>query len=129
VWIDYSWVPARQFASSQLRRPARIYRYAVSRGLVAPSAGHVLLNRCGEPITRFGIHTTVERYAADTFPGREARRSACYSSAHDGMSSAKSRRGSEVASATTRIWNRRRYFGGHRPSVSKCFATHRGLKG
>lgn len=25
---------------------------------------HVFLNRCGQPITRFGIHTLVERYAA-----------------------------------------------------------------
>jgi len=27
-------------------------------------AGHVFLNRCGRPITRFGIHTLVRRYAA-----------------------------------------------------------------
>jgi integrase/recombinase XerD len=28
------------------------------------SGEHVFLNRCGRPITRFGIHTLVERYAA-----------------------------------------------------------------
>lgn len=28
------------------------------------SAGHVFLNRCGQPITRFGIHTLVERCTA-----------------------------------------------------------------
>jgi site-specific recombinase XerD len=27
-----------------------------------PSTDHVFLNRCGQPITRFGVHTTVERY-------------------------------------------------------------------
>jgi integrase len=27
-----------------------------------PSTDHVFLNRCGQPITRFGIHTTVARY-------------------------------------------------------------------
>lgn len=27
------------------------------------SSGHVFLNRCGRPLTRFGIHTLVERYA------------------------------------------------------------------
>jgi site-specific recombinase XerD len=28
------------------------------------SSGHVFLNRCGRPLTRFGIHTLVERHAA-----------------------------------------------------------------
>jgi|SRR5579863_938161 len=32
------------------------------------SADHVFLNRFGEPITRFGIHTTVERYVRRTLP-------------------------------------------------------------
>jgi len=27
-------------------------------------SGHVFLNRCGRPLTRFGIHTLVERYTA-----------------------------------------------------------------
>jgi integrase/recombinase XerD len=26
-------------------------------------AEHTFLNRCGQPITRFGIHSLVERYA------------------------------------------------------------------
>jgi integrase/recombinase XerD len=29
---------------------------------------HVFLNRCGKPITRFGIHTMVERYVQRTLP-------------------------------------------------------------
>src|SRR5580700_1752597 len=33
-----------------------------------PSADHVFLNRNGEPITRFGIHTMVERYVRKTLP-------------------------------------------------------------
>lgn len=28
------------------------------------ASGHVFLNRCGQPLTRFGIHTLVERYVA-----------------------------------------------------------------
>jgi site-specific recombinase XerD len=32
------------------------------RGLQRPNNAHVFLNRRGEPITRFGIHTMVERY-------------------------------------------------------------------
>ena len=32
------------------------------RGLQRPNDAHVFLNRRGEPITRFGIHTMVERY-------------------------------------------------------------------
>ncbi len=30
---------------------------------------HVFLNRCGKPITRFGIHTMIERYVRRTLPG------------------------------------------------------------
>jgi integrase/recombinase XerD len=33
-----------------------------------PSTDHVFLNRYGEPITRFGIHTMVERYVRKTLP-------------------------------------------------------------
>ena len=29
---------------------------------IRPPTDHVFLNRCGEPITRFGIHTVIERY-------------------------------------------------------------------
>lgn len=36
--------------------------YALVQG--RSSNEHVFLNRCGRPITRFGIHTLVERYAA-----------------------------------------------------------------
>jgi site-specific recombinase XerD len=34
-----------------------------------PKTGHVFLNRCGKPITRFGIHTMVERYVQKMLPG------------------------------------------------------------
>ena len=49
---------------------------------------HVFLNRCGRPITRFGIHTLVERSAARrsegrAVAGRQARQSA-HDSSHDG---------------------------------------------
>ena len=30
---------------------------------------HVFLNRCGQPVTRFGIHTMIERYVQKIFPG------------------------------------------------------------
>ncbi len=33
------------------------------------AADHVFLNRCGKPITRFGIHTMIERYVQRTLPG------------------------------------------------------------
>jgi integrase/recombinase XerD len=33
-----------------------------------PSADHVFLNRYGEPITRFGVHTMIERYVRKTLP-------------------------------------------------------------
>jgi integrase/recombinase XerD len=38
---------------------------------------HVFLNRCGRPITRFGIHALVERYArqiTNQFPALKAKR-------------------------------------------------------
>ena len=42
-----------------------------------PSTDHVFLNRCGEPITRFGIHTMVERYVrriSDRMPSMARKR-------------------------------------------------------
>jgi len=50
----------------------------------APTA-HVFLTRCGQPITRFGIHTLVERYAnrvAATMPGLAAKRVSPHSIRH-----------------------------------------------
>ena len=32
------------------------------------NTGHVFINRCGQPITRFGIHTMVERYVQKISP-------------------------------------------------------------
>jgi integrase/recombinase XerD len=42
-----------------------------------PSTDYVFLNRCGRPITRFGVHTTVERYVqriADRIPSLATKR-------------------------------------------------------
>jgi site-specific recombinase XerD len=50
----------------------------------APSE-HVFLNRCGQPITRFGIHTLVERYAEKVsvkIPGLAAKRVSPHSIRH-----------------------------------------------
>ena len=46
------------------------------RGLAGqrPNDAHVFLNRRGEPITRFGIHTMVERYVARLLPTTPALR-------------------------------------------------------
>ena len=46
------------------------------RGLAGqrPNDAHVFLNRRGEPITRFGIHTMVERYVAKLLPTTPALR-------------------------------------------------------
>lgn len=41
--------------------PHTAHELASSIGARAPTE-HVFLNRCGQPITRFGIHTLVERY-------------------------------------------------------------------
>jgi integrase/recombinase XerD len=46
---------------------------------------HVFLNRCGQPITRFGIHTLVERYAqrvSAKMPGLTAKRVSPHSIRH-----------------------------------------------
>jgi site-specific recombinase XerD len=73
---DLSWpqVPERDPASVLIRgkgnKPRRCPLWAQAvRELAALVQGrgpseHVFLNRCGRPITRFGIHTLVERYAA-----------------------------------------------------------------
>ena len=67
-------VPDRDLASVLIRgkgnKPRRCPLWAQTvRELAAlvqgrDSGEHVFLNRCGRPITRFGIHTLVERYAA-----------------------------------------------------------------
>jgi integrase/recombinase XerD len=53
-------------------------------GVRAPSE-HVFLNRCGQPITRFGIHTLVERYIeriSTQMPGLAAKRVSPHSIRH-----------------------------------------------
>lgn len=67
-------VPARDLASVMIRgkgnKPRRCPLWAQTVRELAvlvqgrDSGEHVFLNRCGRPITRFGIHTLVERYAA-----------------------------------------------------------------
>ena len=67
--------------------------------LIAGSAplDHVFLNRCGQPITRFGIHTLVERSAlrashASAIAGDQASQSAHRSTLHrDGTASSRCR--------------------------------------
>lgn len=55
-----------------------------SIGARAPTE-HVFLNRCGQPITRFGIHTMVERHVKSvsaTMPGLAAKRVSPHSIRH-----------------------------------------------
>jgi integrase/recombinase XerD len=50
-----------------------------------PAAGRVFLNRCGHPITRFGIHALVERYVRriqDQFPSLAKKRVSPHSIRH-----------------------------------------------
>jgi site-specific recombinase XerD len=66
-------VPKRDYSSVMIRGKGRKIRrcplWAQTVGEIIPlikersSTEHVFINRCGQPITRFGIHTLVERYA------------------------------------------------------------------
>jgi site-specific recombinase XerD len=80
-------VPDRDLASVLIRgkgnKPRRCPLWAQTAHELAalvrgrdPSA-HVFLNRCGRPLTRFGIHALVERYAAKlagAWPGLASKR-------------------------------------------------------
>lgn len=67
-------VPERDVASVKIRgkgnKPRSCPLWASTVGELLPLIGgrdiseHVFLNRCGQPLTRFGIHAMVERYAA-----------------------------------------------------------------
>ncbi len=87
--------PPRDYASVQLRgkgnklRRCPLWPHTVTE-LAARIEGrasteHVFLNRCARPITRFGIHTMVERYAhrvSATMPGLAAKRVSPHSIRH-----------------------------------------------
>jgi integrase/recombinase XerD len=67
-------VPERDLASVLIRgkgnKPRKCPLWASTVSELLPLIGtrgaseHVFLNRCGQPLTRFGIHALVERYAA-----------------------------------------------------------------
>jgi integrase/recombinase XerD len=70
--LQLAHAPARDFSSVQIRgkgnklRHCPLWPHTVS-AVAAATAGrspheHVFLNRCGRPITRYGIHTMVERH-------------------------------------------------------------------
>src|SRR3989442_7535364 len=90
--LQLAHAPARDFSSAQIRgkgnklRHCPLWPHTVS-AIAAATAGrprheHVFLNRCGRPITRFGIHTMVERYVervSATIPALTARRASPHS--------------------------------------------------
>ena len=61
---DHSLVQVRGKGNKLRRCPLWPQTVAVLAPLIAgrQPVAHVFLNRCGQPITRFGIHTLVERY-------------------------------------------------------------------
>lgn len=63
---DPAWVLIRGKGNKPRRCPLWAQTVCELAALVQGrgSSGPVFLNRCGRPITRFGIHTLVERYAA-----------------------------------------------------------------
>lgn len=62
---DHSWVLIRGKGNKLRRCPIWSQTVKELMPLVQgrSQSEHVFLNRCGQPITRFGIHTMVERYA------------------------------------------------------------------
>ena len=77
------------FAKGNKQRLCPLWPHTASEltaaiGARAPTE-HVFLNRCGQPITRFGIHTLVERYVervAAKMPGLAAKRVSPHSIRH-----------------------------------------------
>jgi site-specific recombinase XerD len=64
--------------------PHTASKLTASIGARAPTE-HVFLNRCGQPITRFGIHTLVERYVkrvSEKMPGLAAKQVSPHSIRH-----------------------------------------------
>jgi site-specific recombinase XerD len=62
---DHAFVEIRGKGNKLRRCPLWAQTVCEIEALMAgrPSHEHVFLNRCGRPITRFGIHTLIERYA------------------------------------------------------------------
>ena len=87
--------PRRDYSSVQIRGKGNKLRFCplwthtvrVLEALVHEKAPteHVFINRCGRPLTRFGVHTMVKRYAgkvAATMPGLAAKRVSPHSIRH-----------------------------------------------
>jgi len=68
---DHSLVQVRGKGNKLRRCPLWPRTVVELSSLIAnrPPTDHVFLNRCGRPITRFGIHTMVERYVQRTLAG------------------------------------------------------------
>jgi integrase/recombinase XerD len=93
--LQLAHAPARDLSSVQIRgkgnklRHCPLWPHTVS-AIAAATAGrapheHVFLNRCGRPITRFGIHTMVERYVervSAKIPALTAKRASPHSIRH-----------------------------------------------
>jgi site-specific recombinase XerD len=93
--LDLAHVPARDLSSVQIcgkgnkLRRCPLWPHTVN-AIAAAIAGrahheHVFLNRCGRPITRFGIHTMVERYVqrvSATMPALATKRASPHSLRH-----------------------------------------------
>ena len=93
--LHFACVPQRDHSYVQLRgkgnklRRCPLWPHTVSELAVRIEGRerkeHVFLNRCGRPITRFGIHTLVERYARKVsvnMPGLAAKRVSPHSIRH-----------------------------------------------
>jgi len=65
---DHSLVEVRGKGNKLRRCPLWPQTVVEVSSLIAsrPPTDHVFLNRCGQPITRFGIHTMIERYVQKT---------------------------------------------------------------
>jgi len=65
---DHSLVEVRGKGNKLRRCPLWPQTVVEVSSLIAsrPPTDHVFLNRCGQPITRFGIHTMIERYVQRT---------------------------------------------------------------
>ena len=84
---DFSFVQLRGKGNKQRQCPLWPHTVSELAAQIAGRAAHepVFLNRCGRPITRFGIHALVERYVrkvAATMPGLAAKRVCPHSIRH-----------------------------------------------
>jgi len=68
---DHSLVQVRGKGNKLRRCPLWPQTVVELSSLIAgrQTTDHVFLNRCGKPITRFGIHTMIERYVQRALPG------------------------------------------------------------